>query len=74
MKACKTPAPSAIYTLCKAIVQCIHKENTMKFWHYYCIKSPLLLVGYLFGTQDPAFLFAAVLSALAIPLFAYCNE
>ena len=46
----------------------------MKIWHFYCIKSPLLLIAYLFGTQDPAFLIVALLSALAIPLFAYYNE
>jgi len=46
----------------------------MKFWHYYCIKSPLCLIGYLFGTQDPAFLWVAVLSALCIPLFAYLEN
>jgi hypothetical protein len=43
----------------------------MKFAHYYCLKSPLMLVAYLFGTQDPAFLIVAVLSALAIPIFFY---
>jgi hypothetical protein len=50
------------------------ENDTMKIWHFYCIKSPLLLVGYLFGTQDPAFLIVALLSALAIPLFAYFGE
>jgi hypothetical protein len=46
----------------------------MKFWHYYCLKSPLCLIGYVFGTQDMAFLWVAVLSALCIPLFAYLEE
>ena len=43
----------------------------MKFAHYYCLKSPLMLVAYIWGTQDPAFLIAAGLSALAAPLFFY---
>jgi hypothetical protein len=46
----------------------------MKFWHYYCLKTPLLLIGYVFGTHDMAFLYAATLSALAIPLFAYLEN
>ena len=43
----------------------------MKFAHFYCIKAPLMLVAYLFGTHDPAFLIVAGLSALAIPIFFY---
>jgi len=46
----------------------------MKFWHFYCIKAPLLFIGYAFGTQDPAFLYAGMLSLFAIPFFAYFNE
>ena len=43
----------------------------MKFAYFYCLKAPLMLVAYLFGNQDPAFLIVAVLSALAAPLFFY---
>lgn len=43
----------------------------MKLAYFYCIKSPLMLVAYLFGTHDPAFLIVAGLSALAAPLFFY---
>lgn len=46
----------------------------MKFAHYYCLKAPLMLVAYLFGTQDPAFLIVAGLSALAAPLFFYVEQ
>jgi hypothetical protein len=46
----------------------------MKFAHYYCLKAPLMLVAYIWGNQDPAFLIVAVLSALAIPLFFYLEE
>ena len=62
--------------------QCLHRpigcnfyrRHHMKFWHYYCLKSPLCLIGYVFGTQDMAFLWVAVLSAFCIPLFAYLEE
>jgi len=46
----------------------------MKFAHYYCLKAPLMLVAYLFGTHDPAFLIVAALSALAAPLFFYVER
>jgi len=46
----------------------------MKFAHFYCIKAPLMLVAYLFGTHDQAFLIVAGLSALAAPLFFYVEQ
>lgn len=46
----------------------------MKFWHYYIAKAPLLLIGYIFGTHDVAFLYAAIGSLAAIPLFAYLEQ
>ena len=46
----------------------------MKFWHFYIIKSPLLLIGYVLGTHDVAFLYAAIGSLAAIPLFAYLEQ
>jgi len=46
----------------------------MKFAYFYCIKAPLMLIAYLFGTHDQAFLIVAGLSALAAPLFFYLGE
>jgi hypothetical protein len=46
----------------------------MKIWHFYCIKSPLLLIAYLFGTLDINFLIVAGLSAIAAAIFAYAGE
>ena len=46
----------------------------MKFWHFYTIKTPLLLIGYVLGTHDVAFLYAAIGSLVALPLFAYLEQ
>jgi hypothetical protein len=46
----------------------------MKIWHFYLIKSPLLLIAYVYGTQDVAFLYAALLSFTIMPVFAYFGE
>ena len=45
----------------------------MKIYHFYMVKAPLCLIGYLAG-HDMTFLVVAALSALCIPLFAYFNE
>ena len=46
----------------------------MKIWHFYLIKSPLCFIAYIYGTQDSAFLYVAMLSLIAAPVFAYFNE
>jgi hypothetical protein len=46
----------------------------MKIYHFYCLKAPLLFVGYVFGTQDPTFLYAGMLSLIVIPFFAWADQ
>ena len=46
----------------------------MKIYHLYCIKAPLLFAGYVFGTQEAAFLYAGMLSLLAIPFTAWAEQ
>jgi len=46
----------------------------MKFYHYFMVKAPLLLVGYAFGSHDLAFLYAGLASLAFIPLFIYLGE
>jgi hypothetical protein len=46
----------------------------MKIYHFYIVKAPLLFAGYAFGTMDPAFLYAGMLSLFAIPFFIWADE
>jgi len=49
-------------------------EKNYYFTMYLGLKACLCFIGYVFGTQDFAFLWAAVASLLFMPVFAYLEN